>query len=58
MRRYVSVVCIQIIGRLKMLRALFALLRLFRDVKAVSRGRTGRRLWNRGVGRAARRFMR
>lgn len=41
-----------------MLRALFALLRLFRDVKAVSRGRTGRRLWNRGVGRAARRFMR
>lgn len=41
-----------------MLRALFTLLRLFRDAKAVSRGRVGQRLWNRGVMRAARRFMR
>lgn len=41
-----------------MLKALFALLRLFRDVKAVSRGRVGQRLWNRGVMRVGRRFMR
>ena len=41
-----------------MLKAIFAILRLFRDMKALSNGRYGRRVWNRSVGRTARRFMR
>ena len=37
---------------------LYAALRTSNDVKAVQRGRIGQRIWNRLVGRIARRFMR
>lgn len=35
---------------------LFALLRLLRDMKAISRGRVSQRIWNRGVSRVARKL--